>query len=264
MLAALLLAVVYPLNGSGEDVEALLKKGIELRRHGRDREALAEFQRAAKISRTPRVTAQIALAEQALGLWVDAESDMREALANAQDPWIAKNRPVLEGALGTVRGHVGTVEIWGAPDGAEVLLDDKLLGHLPSAGPTSFATEDLELVVRAPGYLQIKRILHIQLGAANREHVDLRRSPPPETRTDVAVVPVPVSKPPPSVDLASRPLAAPPGEDEHAPIYRKWWFWGGVGAVVIGAGAFLVLSRAGGTAHSCPSDIPSGQCFPSP
>jgi hypothetical protein len=174
VLAALLVAVICPSSGSGEDVEALLKKGIELRRHGRDREALVEFQRAAQISRTARVTAQIALAEQALGLWVEAESDMREALASAQDPWIAKNRSVLEGALGTVRNHVGTVEIWGAPEGGEVLLDDKMVGHLPSTGPISFATEDLDLVVRAPGYLQIKRTIHIQIGAANREHVDLR------------------------------------------------------------------------------------------
>jgi hypothetical protein len=264
VLAALLVAVICPSSGSGEDVEALLKKGIELRRHGRDREALVEFQRAAQISRTARVTAQIALAEQALGLWVEAESDMREALASAQDPWIAKNRSVLEGALGTVRNHVGTVEIWGAPEGGEVLLDDKMVGHLPSTGPISFATEDLDLVVRAPGYLQIKRTIHIQIGAANREHVDLRRLPPPERRIEVAVAPVPASKPPPSVDLASQLPAPPPVEDEHAPIYRKWWFWGGVGAVVIGAAAFLVLSRSGGTTHSCPPDISSGQCFPSP
>src|SRR5436305_2127194 len=124
-LAALLIAAVYPSYGSGEDVEALLKKGIELRRNGRDREALAEFQRAAQISRTARATAQIALAEQALGLWVEAESDIKDALASAQDPWIAKNRAVLEGALRTIRNHVGTLEIWGAPEGAEVLLEDK-------------------------------------------------------------------------------------------------------------------------------------------
>src|SRR5437868_3732788 len=99
VMAALLLVTVCPSSGSSEGVEDLLKKGIELRRNGRDREALAEFQRAAQIGRTPRVTAQIALAEQALGMWVEAESHMREALASAQDPWVAKNRAVLEGAL---------------------------------------------------------------------------------------------------------------------------------------------------------------------
>src|SRR4029079_3161112 len=99
--------------------------------------------------------------------------------------------------------------------GAEVLLDDKMVGHLPSTGPISFATEDLDLVVRAPGYLQIKRTLHTQIGAANREHVDLRRSTPPETK--IAAVPAvavaTVSSSSPFVDIASRPpVPAPAGE----------------------------------------------------
>jgi hypothetical protein len=178
VLAFLLGVGICPSPASSEDVDAILKKGNDLRRQGRDREALAEFQRAAGIGESARVTAQIALAEQALGLWVEAESHMVKALAAAGDPWIAKNRATLEGALGTVRRHVGTVEIWGTPEGAEVLFDGKIAGHLPSVGPISVASDEVGLQVRASGYGDVKRTLRVEMGAAIREHVDLRRLPP--------------------------------------------------------------------------------------
>ncbi len=78
-VAALLSVGILPSTALSEDLDAILRKGNELRRVGRDREALAEFQRAARIANTARVNAQIALAEQALGLWVEAETHMAKA-----------------------------------------------------------------------------------------------------------------------------------------------------------------------------------------
>jgi hypothetical protein len=94
-LAGCLLSLVVTATAAAEDVDALIKHGNDLRRKGRDRDALAEFQRAAQINETPRVTAQMALAEQALGLWVEAEGHLTKALGHERDPWIAKNRAVL-------------------------------------------------------------------------------------------------------------------------------------------------------------------------
>src|SRR2546422_8347826 len=55
--------------------EEHVSRGLELRKEDRDLDALAEFQLAYGIRPTSRVRAQIALAEQALGRWVVAESD---------------------------------------------------------------------------------------------------------------------------------------------------------------------------------------------
>src|SRR6185295_12934104 len=74
-----------------EDVDSILRHGNELRRQGRDAEALTEFQRAARIEESPRTTAQVALAEQALGMWPEAESHLSSALGRDSDPWIRKN-----------------------------------------------------------------------------------------------------------------------------------------------------------------------------
>src|SRR5262245_7061850 len=67
----------------GGEVEALIKSGVSLREQGKDEAALREFQRAHELSRAPRALAQIALAEQALGRWIDAEAHLEEALTAA-------------------------------------------------------------------------------------------------------------------------------------------------------------------------------------
>jgi Flp pilus assembly protein TadD len=72
----------------GED---LIAHGIELRNTQRDHEALTVFQRATAEQRTPRAVAQLGLCEHALGMWVEAESHLQEALRATQDPWIVKN-----------------------------------------------------------------------------------------------------------------------------------------------------------------------------
>ncbi|HET6149518.1 MAG TPA: hypothetical protein VFH68_18420 [Polyangia bacterium] len=197
-VAASLAIALAAATALAEDVDAILRKGNDLRRGGRDREALSEFQRAARINETPRVTAQIALAEQALGLWVAAEAHMTKALAAGTDPWIAKNRPILESALGTVRTHIGTVEIWGTPEGAEVLFDGKPAGRLPSVGPLSLVADEVALQVRAPGHLDLNRTLHVRAGALMREHVELRAqaSQPTALSRVVAVVPEVAPSPP--------------------------------------------------------------------
>src|SRR3982751_2270792 len=71
-----------------DDAEPLIRRGIELRRAGRDAEALEQFRQANQLAPSPRAAAQIGLAEQALGRWLDADGHLRAALAAPSDPWI--------------------------------------------------------------------------------------------------------------------------------------------------------------------------------
>src|SRR5947209_3601580 len=88
------------LAGGGDEAaaDAAIRRGVDLRKQGRDMDALEEFRKAYAAARSPRALAQIALAEQALGRWVDAESDLDQALASKSDPWIRKNVATLNGA----------------------------------------------------------------------------------------------------------------------------------------------------------------------
>jgi hypothetical protein len=229
-----------------DDVDAIVKKGAELRRQGRDREALTEFKRAAAIRETPRVTAQIALAEQALGLWVDAETHLKKALEQSGDPWIRKNRTVLESALAVIAGHVGTIEVWGTPDGAEVLVDGKVAGVLPLVAPIRVAREDVPLQIRSPGYEDLVETLHVKSGSLIREHVELRLAP-----TAIATQgPLPPRGTTQGTLVSSRDTSEA-GVDQR-PVYSRWWFWTAIAAVAVGAGAtFLLINRGGGSGDSC-------------
>src|SRR6185436_15085240 len=77
--------------------------GMALRKRGNDEASLPVFQRAYDLSHSARAAAQLGFAEQALGLWPDAERHVSEALRADRDPWIARNRAVIGLALETIR-----------------------------------------------------------------------------------------------------------------------------------------------------------------
>jgi hypothetical protein len=159
------------------DAETLIARGIELREHGKDDEALAVFKKALAKTPSPRGRAQVALAEQALGLWVAAESDLVLALAADSDPWIVKNRGALDGALAVVRRHLGSLEVRGT-DGAEVSLDGVKLGVLPIAAPFRVEAGSRTLELRAKGFHPTTRAIEVPAGGVARETVTLVVMPP--------------------------------------------------------------------------------------
>lgn len=167
-----LIAAADVARADDPEAEAMIAKGVELREKGKDDEALAVFKKAYAKAPTPRARAQVALAEQALGMWVAAEADLAAALAADSDPWITKNRAALEGALGVIRRHVGTLEVRGA-DGAEVRVDGAVVG-IASAG-ASFRVEAgrRTLEIRSKGSHPSTRAIEVPAGGVARETVTL-------------------------------------------------------------------------------------------
>ena len=143
------------------DAEALISRGLELREKKKDDEALALFRQAQKTAPSPRARAQVALAEQALGMWVPAESDLTAALATESDPWISKNRAALDGALGVIRKHIGSLEVRGA-EKAEVFVDGHRIGT--GAGPYRVEAGRRTLEIRQPGFQATSRTVELPAG----------------------------------------------------------------------------------------------------
>src|SRR5437868_5348964 len=131
--------------------QAFIERGIELRKEHRDAEALEEFRRAEAIRPTAKIKAQIALAEQAIGRWVEAERDLQAALVASDDRWIASRAAALRGSLEAIRQHLGTLVVKANVDGAELWLNGERLGELPM-NRLRAPSGTVHIEVRAKGY----------------------------------------------------------------------------------------------------------------
>jgi hypothetical protein len=113
------------------NADALVEQGVQARSERRDEDALQLFLQAYAVERSARALAQVALAEQALGRWVDAEKHLIEAASAPHDPWIEKHRAALDQALEVVRDQIASVEVTSKEPGAELWLNGVRVGALP-------------------------------------------------------------------------------------------------------------------------------------
>lgn len=179
----LALAMILWCSGAhAEDADAMIERGIQLREQGKDEEALALFQKAWQTAPSPRGKAQIALAEQALGRWLLAEKDLGAALASASDGWIAKHKTALDGALATIRSHLGDLVLTGGVSGADVRVDGTAVGTLPASAPVRLDVGTHTLEISSAGYYPISQPVTIRSDAPARVSIEmhLRKADDPQ------------------------------------------------------------------------------------
>jgi hypothetical protein len=155
-----------------ESARALLEQGVDAREAGHDEEALALFVRANELEASGQALAQIGLANQALGRWVEAERFLSQAL-ESDDRWVRRRQEPLQAALATVRERLGTLELTGGLDGAEVRIDGEAVGTLPLSEPLRVPAGSVALEVRAPDYLPFQRTVQVPGGGVAREEIEL-------------------------------------------------------------------------------------------
>lgn len=253
----LMLAVALgsaPREASAEDAhgeaERLIRHGLELRRAHDDDGAEKEFHKAYDLVRTPRAAGQLGLAEQALGRWEDAHNHLGEAIRTGNDPWVAKNREVLDDAMTTIQGHLGRVEVIGDPEGAEVSVNGRPAGKLPLAEPVRVSAGQVDIDVHAPGYTRVLRTVTIVGGQYQRIVIHLA--------TESAWVPQLSAAPNPQPTLPVEPLtssspspSSPPSPPESAPSSVRpvlKWMAAGVAGAALGTGVvFTVLHSQNST-----------------
>jgi hypothetical protein len=235
-----------------DDYEASIKRGVALRREGKDREALAEFQRALALRETPQVLAQIGFAEQALGVWLAAEQHLQGALKGKGDPWIGRNEAAVRKSLAAVGEHLGSVEIWGEPAAAEVIVNGRPVGTLGASPSIRVIVGTASVLVRADGYEDVTRQVQVGPSGVVRENVQLA----PALAKRAPALPPPVAtapQPAPAVAVtATAPPDAEPPPSESKGLTHKWWFWTAVGALVVGGAATAFLLTRPKDGLPCP------------
>lgn len=176
----LCMAAAWPLVAqaqSAADADALIDRGVERRRAGDDAGALELFASAWEAGHTPRARAQMALAEQALGHFVDAEAHLLEALAATDDEWITLRREDLGRALEAIQLRLGYLEVRGGVEGADLRLDGRSVGTLPIDAPIRLAAGSYRLEVVMRGHYPFTRVVTIVPEGTTRETVVLAATP---------------------------------------------------------------------------------------
>jgi hypothetical protein len=237
VLAAVAVLSARAAVAGATEADDLIKRGLEARRGGRDDEALGLFKRAHEIDHGARSVAQMGFAEQALGLWIDAEVHLHAALARPDDPWIAKNQTAIRRALEVIGSHLGSLEVRGTPAGAEIWIGDARAGVLPLSAPLRVTAGTVPLTVRADGFLELSRVIDVVSGTLVRERFDLPR----KAAQPVALEAVPPRPQPQAKVIVERPRDAAEAPETAHPVWRRWWFWTLLGAVAVGGAATAYL-----------------------
>ncbi len=226
VLAVTLLSLTAATRGQAQEADAdtLTKHGLELRREHRDLEALEEFRRAYALQPTPRALAQIAFAEQAVGRWVNAESDLARAMQARDDPWIKRNAAVLGMGLASIQAHLGWLEVTTDVTSAELWVNGVRAGDLPLRAPLRVEAGSLTIEVRASGFAPAQRSSSVEPGGSAREFVHL-----------VPVAPAPLAPPSPA-PLVVPSAVSPSRSGEHVVPTNK----------ALRAGAFVALGASAG------------------
>jgi hypothetical protein len=225
-VASLALGSSSALADDPADADALIEEGVTLREQGRDREALALFDRALGLNPSPRAVAQVALARQALGEWVEAERGLLEALgASPPDPWIERHRLALQRALTTVQDQLAWVTVDGDVPGAEVRIDGGPAVALPMREPVRVPAGVVVVEVRVRGYEPTSR--HIEVRGGDHALLAVLRPGPP-------VAPVSIEAPLGTDSGAARRRVHPPAAA---------WVSLGSTALLLGAGVAADVMR---------------------
>ena len=248
-LSLLVLLLAAPAVAADPAADALITRGLELRRQGQSAEALEMFRRAHTIEATPRTLGQMGLVETSLQHWLDAELHLRASLAASSDPWVKKTQALLDKALEVASQHVGELDISG-PARTNIFIGegDDPPRTLPLRAPIRLAEGDVRVSSVAPGFKPLDQTVRIEGRARTALTLALQ---PIETATprapDLAAAP---GAPSPSL-----PAEVPPSR--HAPRWVPWTVgglfvaavtagaWGGAWVAVDGSSACGSMSKAG-------------------
>jgi len=243
-----------------DEAETAYKEGIALRKATKDEDALAKFKKSWELSKAAKARAQMALAEQALGRWSDAETHLLEALAVKNDPWIEKQRKHLEDSVSEIGKHLGSLEVIGGVDGSEVFLNGTRIGSLPMDKPARIEAGTWMLEVKKPDYYPVSKSVTIPPTGLARVTIEMKLSkvePPPKEPEPPP--PTPAAAP----TIVSHPVAPPRANEAPPSTMSPTWGFIALGTGVAAFGV-IALTRRNHFANEFNDDARCGTAAASP
>ena len=210
-------------NANVELARQHFRLGIESYRDGDLATALIEFKRAYAAAPSFRLLYNLGQVATELRDYPAAERYFTQYLEESRGKPDDARKQSVEGELAKVRMRIATLKIHSDMDGAEVLIDDVLVGKTPLSEPIRIGTGSRRISARLAGHAPLTQIID----AASGETVDLElhfEQQPELARADVT------------------PSATPSQEDElNKPLLIA--LAAGAGAFAVAGGIFAYLAE---------------------
>ncbi len=230
------------------EARARFNRGVALYRQANFDAALVEFRRAYELAPNFRILFNIGQASYELHKYAVAQRAFEQYLAEGGAHLDARRKAEVDAELQKLRVLVGHVAIVVSAPGAEVFVDDVLVGTAPLAGPVTVDIGTRRISASLAGYSQAARV--IEVGAAESVRVPLDLAPiavaaPPASSTpapETTVVP-PLASGPPSSSQPGAAIPAPvrPAGPKHPPL-PLWVGWSSAGVLAAGSAVMGVLA----------------------
>ncbi|MFL5261197.1 MAG: PEGA domain-containing protein [Anaeromyxobacteraceae bacterium] len=270
LLAALLAAVASPAGAEGPapdataQAKARFKRGSELYREARYREAIAEFDEANRLRPHGVIFYNLAQCHERIGDIPAALRAYHEYLRAVPD---AEDRASVNAALANLGARLGAsgvqqLLVHSDPEGAEVYVDGQPRGRTPFAGVFPHGAHRLSVL--KPGYATVTR--EALLAADRSVEVDVALAPVPAPTALSTSTSTPTPTPTPNLtptstststsNLTLNPNATPtlgstatsPARPSHALSPRWKWIAAGAAAVALAAGGAYGLAARSASA----------------
>jgi hypothetical protein len=224
------------------------KHGVALYKEGDYEGALVEFRRAQDLTPNYRVLYDIGQSLYQLQRYADALKAFEDYLAQGGTQLAPARRASVEADLKALRARVGHLEIVVNVDGAEVRIDDQVVGTSPLAAPILVSVGHRKITVAKADRVSVEKFVDIAVGDRAKIVFDL---PAP-----IAIVPGVATTPASSLSASGKegaaPLVTPSQSPPPAPEARQggsltWvpWATTGVLAVATGVTGALALESKG-------------------
>jgi hypothetical protein len=208
--------------------------------------ALVEFRKAYETAPNFRVLYNIGQVCYQMQDYVCAYRSLEQYLADGGSQVPNARRKAVGSELVLLKQRVGYLDVKANVAGAELSVDDVLVGALPVSGPVAVSAGRHKVVVEAPGRAPMTRSVDV----AGQDTVEVELSFPdlPRTEPAPAVVTAPSASPP----APPAPPAPPPPPPSRMTTLS--WVGYGVGGVVLAAGG-VTGAVALGAAHDVTSKV---------
>lgn len=267
----------------------LKKKGDAAMVSLRYEEAITAYKKAYGITGDPALLYNSGRALQGLGQFPEALEQL-EAFKKQASPALRARVPALESLITEVRSKIASVLVISNAKGARILVRSKVVGTTPLGGPIKLNAGPALVEVEAEGYVPFKQTVDLPGGG----DIEIEAKLSFKSKMGLLTVRSPVAgarvfidgKPAGNVP-AERSLRAGPHKivveregyetaettavvnagdkkqisielKEKTSVFKRWWFWASVGAVVVGGAVVtsaLIIEGPADTGDFSPGQI---------